>query len=207
MEEVRLGRASLVALPVVRGLPSEGPAVVRAIESASPEVVGLSISPEELAGLRRYSGPVAEPENFEEEVYMAGLSAWETPVKPPPCFSEAIRAADERRIRIEALDMAEDVYTDAYTTWVGAVELLFQGRSRNRLARRRFRAATPSEFVLEWDAEVNRSAGFARLQLERERHIAKRIREIAETAKRVLAVVEVERAQGVLTALRGEGRA
>jgi hypothetical protein len=202
MEEVRLGRASLRVLPVVRGLPSEGPAVVRAIASVTPAVVGVSISPEELDALRRWSGPAAEADNVEEEVYMAGLSAWETPVKPPPCFSEAIRAADDRRIRVEALDMAEDVYTDAYTTWVGAVELLFQGRSRNRLARRRFRATTPSEFVIEWDSEVNRSAGFARLQIERERHIAKRLREVAETANRVLAVVEVERARGVLEALR-----
>jgi pheromone shutdown protein TraB len=56
--------------------------------------------------------------------------------------------------------------------------------------------------VIEWDSEVNRSAGFARLQIERERHIAKRLREVAETANRVLAVVEVERARGVLEALR-----
>jgi len=202
MEEVRLGRSFLFALPVVRGLPSEGAAVARAIEAKAPDVVALSVSPEELEGLRRYDGTPVGPENLEEEVYVAGLSAWEPPVKPPPCFTEAVRTADATRVRLEPIDMAEDVYTDAYTTYVGALEILLQGRAQNRLLRKRFRAATPAEFVLEWDAEVNRSAGFARLQLERERHMAARLREIAEYAGRVLAVIEVERTKGVLEALR-----
>lgn len=201
MDEVRLGHASIVPIAVVRGLPSEGPAVVRAIGSASPDVVALSISPEELEALRHYDGGPVEPDNFEEEIYMAGLSAWETPIKPPPCFTEALRAAEARGLRAEPLDMDEDAYTDAYTTHVGAMELILQGRARSRLARKKFRASTPQHFVLEWDAEVNRSAGFARLQREREAHMAARLREIALTWRRVLAVIEVERIKGVLVAL------
>jgi len=201
MEEVRLGRASILAFPVVRGLPSEGIAAARAVASTAPDVVALSISPEELDGLRHHAGEPVAPENVEEEVYVAGLSAWETPVKPPPCFTEALRAAEGSGLRVEALDMDEETYTDAYTKWVGAVELLFQGRAHSKLVRRKFRAETPREFVLEWDAEVNRSAGFARLQLERERHMASRLHEIAVRARRILAVIEVERSKGVLDAL------
>jgi len=202
MEEVRLGRASVALLPVVRGLPSEAPSVARAIESTAPHLVALSISPDELEALRTYDGRPAEAANFEEEIYMAGLSAWETPVKPAPCFTEAVRTSAARHVPVEPLDMDEETFTSAYTRFVGAVELLFQGRAEGRLARKRFRATTPEEFVLEWDAAVNRSTGFARLQIEREKHMASRIETLAGTSDKILAVVEVERIRGVLGALR-----
>jgi hypothetical protein len=202
MEEVRVGGATVLVLPAVRGLPSEGAAAARAVESLSPDVVALSIAPEELTALKRYGGGPVEPENFEEEIYVAGLSAWETPVKPAPCFTDALRAAGERRIRVEALDMDEEAYTTAYLRYVSAMELILQGRVEARLARRKFSASAPADFVLAWDAEVNRAAGFTRLQREREAHMARRLREIAPSARRVLAVVEVERSAGVVAALR-----
>lgn len=203
MDEVRLGDASVRILPVVRGLPSETSVVARAIDATAPAVVALSIGPEELATLRTYDGPALGPENFEEEVYVAGLSAWETPIKPPPCFSEAIRAADARDIRVEALDMDDVTYTENYVDCVSALEVIFQGRLERHLAKKHFRATNPRDFVLEWDKEVNGSPGFARLQARREAFLTSRLREIAETGGTVLAVIEVERVKGVLAALRG----
>jgi hypothetical protein len=202
MDEVRLAKASVHVLSVVRGLPSEASAVARAIDLLSPSMIGLSIAPEELEALRSYPGGPAPPENFEEEVYMAGLAAWEEPVKPAPCFTEALRLADAHRIPVEGLDMDETTYTDAYTSAVSTMELILHGRAEARLRHRKFRAKTPEEFVREWDAVVNHAAGFARLQREREAHMATRLRDRAERFRRVLAVVECERAPGVLSALR-----
>lgn len=202
MEEVRLGNASLHVLSVVRGPPSEAETVRRAIDAARPKIVALSIGPEELRNLRSWDGTPLEPENFEEEIYVAGLSAWEPAVKPPPCFSAAIRSAEARGARVEALDMDESTYTDAYTECVSTLEVVFQGRLERRLRRKRFRATTPKEFVLEWDAEVNGSSGFRRLQARRETFFASRLRELAEQGP-TLAVIEVERAPGVLRALQG----
>jgi hypothetical protein len=201
MDEVRLGDASFHLLSVVRGPPSEADVVRRAIEAAQPTIVALSIGPEELQHLRSWDGTPLEPDNFEEEVYVAGLSAWEPPVKPPPCFSAAIRSADARGARVEAIDMDEPSYTDAYVDCVSALELVFQGRLERRLRKKRFRATTPREFVLEWDAEVNGSAGFRRLQARREAFFASRLRALSGEG-RTLAVIEVERSAGVLEALR-----
>src|SRR5207249_3766013 len=114
MDEVRLGLASVNILPVVRGLPSEKSTVAEAIRTTDPNVVALSIGPEELQTLRVYRGGPLEPENFEEEIYVAGLSAWEWPVKPPPCFTEAIRISEKRGTRLEALDMDDVTYTENY---------------------------------------------------------------------------------------------
>lgn len=201
MDEVRLAGGSVHLLSVVRGPPSEAEAVRRAIESTRPAVVALSIGPEELQTLRYYDGGPLQPENFEEEIYVAGLSAWETPVKPPPCFSEAIRSAEALGARVEAIDMDEVLYTDAYVESVSALELVFQGRLERRLRKKRFHATTPREFVLEWDAEVNGSPGFRRLQTRREAFFASRLRDLS-AAGTVLAIIEVERADGVLAALR-----
>jgi len=201
MDEVRFGDASVHLLSDVRGPPSEAEAVRRAIEDTRPTIVALSIGPEELRNLRSWDGTPVEPDNFEEEVYVAGLSAWEPPVKPPPCFSAAIRAADARGARVEAIDMDEPSYTDAYVECVSALEVVFQGRLERRLRKKRFRATTPREFVLEWDAEVNGSPGFRRLQARREAFFASRLRELSGKG-RTLAVIEVERAGGVVGALR-----
>jgi pheromone shutdown protein TraB len=203
MDEVHLGDASVKILPVVRGLPSETYVVANAIDTTAPDIVAISIGPEELKTLRAYGGGALEPENFEEEIYVAGLSAWETPLKPPPCFTEAIRVADRRGARLEALDMDEVTYTENYVDCVSGLELVFQGRLERRLRKKQFQAKTPRDFVLEWDAEVNGPPGFARLQARREAYMAARLREIAVSTPSVLAVVEVERAKGVLADLRG----
>jgi hypothetical protein len=203
MDVVRLGDAEVRLLPVVRGLPSEDEAVTNAFKSAPLEVTGLSVSPEELESLRRFHGEPLEPDNVEEQVYMAGLSAWEEPVMPPPCFTAAVREAAARGVRLEALDFDEERYADVYTECVSALELMMQGRAEIRLSKKKFHVSNPVEFVLAWDAEVNHGAGFAALQHQRERQIASRLRELATTGGRVLAVVEVERVRGVLAALRG----
>ena len=202
MDEVRLGLASVTILPVVRGLPSEKSTVAQAFQSMNPKVLALSIGPEELETLRVYHGGPLEPENFEEEIYVAGLSAWEEPVKPPPCFTEAVKIADKRGTRLEALDMDEVTYTENYVDSVSALEVVFQGRLERRLAKKQFNARTPQEFVLAWDAEVNRPPGFAQLQARREAFMAGRLRQIAAEQSSVLAVIEVERTRGVLAALR-----
>ncbi|HWM52911.1 MAG TPA: hypothetical protein VNP71_07095 [Thermoplasmata archaeon] len=203
MDEVRLGLASVTILSVVRGLPSETSTVADAIRTTNPNVVALSIGPEELQTLRVYHGGPLEPENFEEEIYVAGLSAWEPPLKPPPCFTEAVRVAEKRGTRLEAIDMDEVTYTENYVDSVSTLEVIFQGRLERRLAKKRFDARTPQEFVLAWDAEVNGPPGFARLQAKREAFMAARLRQIAAEGASVLAVIEVERTKGVLAALHG----
>src|SRR3989475_313873 len=202
MDEVRLGLASVNILSVVRGLPSERSTVADAIRTTKPGVVALSIGPEELETLRVYHGGPLEPENFEEEIYVAGLSACEPPVKPPPCFTEAVRVAEKQGTRLEAIDMDEVTYTENYVDSVSTLEVIFQGRLERRLAKKRFDARTPQEFVLAWDAEVNGPPGFARLQAKREAFMAARLRQIAAEGASVLAVIEVERTKGVLAALR-----
>ena len=202
MQVVRVGDGKVHILPAVRGLPSEARKVTDAFEAARPTTVALSVSPEDAESIRRSRATPMESDRIEDEVYIAGLSAWEEPVMPPPCFAQALRLADRSGVPAEALDFDEEAYADAYTECVSAFELILQGRLEGRLSRKKFRVSTPEEFVRAWDAEVNRPAGFAALQRRRERHMASRLRGIASGSPRVLAVIEVERAAGVVDGLR-----
>src|SRR5256885_10307454 len=74
--------------------------------------------------------------------------------------------------------MDEATYTESYVDCVSALEVVFVGRMEKRLTKKRFRAQTPREFVLEWDAEVNGSPGFRRLQARREAFMAGPLPEI-----------------------------
>src|SRR5437879_10374137 len=147
MNEVQLDRATIHLLPVVRGLPSEASTVRLAIDSTRPTAVGLSIGPEELRTLRSYDGGPLGPDTFEEEIYVAGLSAWEPAIKPPPCFSDAIKAADARGVPIEAVDMDEVTYTESYVDCVSGLEVGFQGRLERCSTKKRVWARKPMCFV------------------------------------------------------------
>src|SRR2546422_4543945 len=100
--------------------------------------------------------------------------------------------------------MDEVTYTENYVDSVSTLEVVFQGRLERRLAKKRFDARTPQEFVLAWDAEVNGPPGFARLQARREAFLAPRLRRIAAPGSSVVAAVAVERERGALAALRNQ---
>src|SRR5207245_10361505 len=93
--------------------------------------------------------------------------------------------------------------TARYGGAVWDIQVVCHGRVERRRVKKQFAATTPRDFVLEWDAEVNGSPGFAQLQGRRESFMASRLREISRGGGPVLAVIEVERVRGVLTALRG----
>src|SRR5437899_912264 len=118
-------------------------------------------------------------------------------------FVERARVGEKQGTRLEAIDMDEVTYTENYVDSVSTLEVIFQGRLERRLAKKRFDARTPQEFVIAWDAEVNGPPGFARLQAKREAFMAARLRQIAAEGASVLAVIEVERTKGVLAALHG----
>lgn len=202
MDVVILGPCRVHLVPVVRGLVSERSKVRDAALFASPDAVGVSISGEELEGLRSQGGESAELSSLEEEVYARALSEYGEVRKPPPAFVEALAVAAERDVPVHPLDMGEDAFTQAYVETVSSWDLILHAFDRNRLRRWTPRARTPEGLAVEWDRVVNRRRGYAKLEKLREGHVARRIREVARVHRALLAVVELERVPGVATMLR-----
>lgn len=184
----------------VRGLVSEGERVVSIIQKIMPTVIGLSVSIEGLDAMKspgNFEILNAGPNNVEEEIYMDGLSEFGEVVKPPPCYSRAMKAAIQSKIQIEPLDMDDEHYTAAYCKYVSTLEMMRQGRSGKLFSKHIFHAKKPEEFVVEWDNLVNRLKGYRELEKAREEWLAKGACRLAKKYEKTLVIIELERLTGV----------
>ena len=112
-QTVSLGKAQIRVLSTVKGLVSEAAVVEEEIESFEPDLVALSIGPEEIEGTRKWDGEPYEMSGW-DEVYGLSLRkiVGDDGVKlPPPSFSMAIKISDLKNSIIKTLDInkAQDI--------------------------------------------------------------------------------------------------
>jgi pheromone shutdown protein TraB len=184
---------------VVRGLKSEATRVKLAIQEVKPDLIAMSVSKEEIDGLRDY---IKEPYEVEmsryEELYSQKLSRFGDVFLPPPCFLAGLEEAENNRLELVGVDMDDETHTTAYCALVSGSELFRHTTRFNLLKLKSFRADTPADFVKVWDRKVNNLYGFRELEKERERFMAKDLTELASVSKKkILAVLDTERAEGV----------
>jgi hypothetical protein len=190
-------------LGTVRGLVSEAVRVREAFERIRPHGVALGVGPEDLEGLRRLQGGEAYEHEFSEadEVYAHYLGQFGEVQLPPRDLAEALRLAEERALPVVAIDFPEVAYVDAFTKAVSGWQLLRYQRRVRKLAKKPPVADDAMDFHLTWDREVGRLGGFARLEAQREAHMAAELAKAALPAGRILVLVEGARAEGVLRLL------
>jgi len=198
---LHIGGCSVYVLPVIKGLLSESKKVEQAFTSLQPDLLALSISKEELDGLKNL------PEDFEpeltryEEIYAKGLGRFGEVAAPPPCYVAALELAEHDRIPIVAVDLDEASYTDLYCASVPGTTLFRHSIRTWILKRRTFGAETPEDFVLAWDRTVNKLDGFDIVEEKRADAIAAGIDAASKKSRRLLALVELERAGDVFSRL------
>ncbi len=205
MRQIRIEDSIVTVLPTVKGLVSDSERVVNAVESISPDVIAVSISKEELAGLKDME-PTDEIElNDIEIVYAAMLEEFGEVATPSPYLISALNAANSREIPILPIDMNDEVYTESYCRNVKTMEMLKESRRAKSLLRKKnkFDFSSPEAFAISWDAMVNKK-GFRALETEREAHMASVIKAISRTYSNILAIIEVERADAVISLLNEE---
>jgi hypothetical protein len=205
MHEIKLNGSRIFVLPVIKGLVSEGGAVHMTIAESRPQVVGISISKEELDGLRAYQGEEIELSDL-EEAYKAGLSEFGEVQLPPPCYIQALKVCDEMGIPLIPVDMNEELFSERYCELISGLELMRESFFSHRIARKRFDMDSAESFVLDYDRKVNGGRGLSALNAEREAHMANVTRELADGRSPVLLLLERERVDGVLRLLADETR-
>jgi len=206
LEFVKVDGCDIHLLPVIKGLVSETENVRQAFDYAKPEVVAISISKEELEGLRNLPDDYEPELSRYEEIYANGLTQFGEVSAPPPCYVAALELADHRQIPLLPVDMDETSYTELYVLAVSGGTLFRHSTRTWLLKRRRFSSESPEEFVRAWDRAVNGLEGFRKIENARAQAMAKGILAACDgTRKRVLAVVELERSQEVLEIIRRDG--
>lgn len=202
METIKARGCTVHLLGVIKGLKSEAEKVREAFEKIRPDGVAVSISKEELEGLRNL------PEDFEpelsryEEIYAEGLSRFGEVAAPPPCYVAAVELADHAGIRLVPVDMDEDAYSELYCAAVPGTTLFRHSTRTWLMKRRRFSDRSAEEFVLAWDRTVNSLEGFGMIEARRAQAMAKGIERACDGAKSLLAVIELERSADVARLLR-----
>jgi len=203
-KELRIGSCSVRVLPVIKGLLSESRKVEEAFEERRPDKVAISISKEEVDGLRNL------PEDFEpelsryEEIYASGLSRFGEVAAPPPCYLAALKLADRAGIPLVPIDLDEESYTELYCAAVPGTTIFRHSTRTWLLKRRAFSTESAEDFVRAWDRAVNKLEGFQLIERKRAEAMAKGIKTACDGAKSILAVVELERAEDVLELLKGK---
>jgi len=194
---IKVGDCEVNILGVVKGLKAEVAKVQRAFETLRPDKMAVSLSKEELEGLRNI------PEDFEpeptryEEIYSKRLSKFGEVVIPPPCYVAAVELADHFHVPLVPIDMDEDSYSELYCRVVPASVLMRHSTRLWLLKNHRFTAKTPQEFVLQWDRRINNMMAFKTIEQKRTETMAEGIISASNGAARLLAVIEYERSQEV----------
>ena len=200
MRTIELGTSRIAVLPVVKGLVSEAEEVSKAFSEVRPEAIAVSISREELTGLKnREDYDKYEPSDL-EIIYQAFLERWGEVRIPPPAFVRALEIAEREDRAIIPLDMNDQVYTEAYCGKVSTTDMIRESLFAKRATGKRYDLSSPAAFAVSWDQRVNFS-GFRELEDAREKHMAGALSNLSRRYRSVLAVIEVERCDGVLARL------
>ncbi len=199
--DFRAGGCTVHVLPVIKGLLSETEKVKEAFDQIHPDKVAISISKEELEGLKAMPDDYQPELSRYEEMYVQGLSRFGEVAAPPPCFVAALELADHEGVPLVPVDLDEDSYSKLYCTAVPG-STLFRHSTRTWILKRRdFGARSAEEFVRAWDRAVNRLEGFGTIEEKRAEAMADGIMAACDGSKHLLAVVELERSEDVLSLL------
>lgn len=204
LEKLKVDGCTVHILGVIKGLKSETEKVRKAFEETKPDVVAISLSREEVEGLKNIPDDYEPELSRYEEIYAEGLGRFGEVAAPPPCYVATMELAQHEGIPLIPVDMDEQSYTDLYCAVVPGTALFRHSTRTWLLKRRTFSDDSPEKFVLAWDKAVNNMEGFKTIESRRAQAMAKGIKEACAGSKDLLAVIELERAADVLDILREE---
>ncbi len=202
-QSVTVGETQIRILPTVKGLVSESEIVEDEINSFKPDLVALSIGPEEVKGTREWDGEPYDMSGW-DEVYGLSLRKLlgDASVRlPPPSFSTAIKLSDSNGIEVVGIDMDEQSFTEAYTSNVSMWQLYRRGRLEKYMAKKGIAGSTPEEISINMERSIREIGGFAKLEEQRVSTMAENIRSYSDKVK-ILAVIEVPNVDSLVKLLK-----
>jgi len=199
MIQRRVGDCDVCILPIVKGLVSESKKINEAYGGYEAYAIALGL--EEIEALAHRT-EIDDTEIGELDlVYAHKLNDFGEVEIPTPAYCELVDICKSEGMNVIPLDMNDEEYTDVYIKTVSTMEFLKEHRMAKKGMKRRFDMSSPESFAMDWDAYVGSIKGFSELNAIRERHIAYRIKEVSKFRRSLLAVVEVERMDGIIKGL------
>ena len=202
-QSLTVGNTQIRILPTVKGLVSESQIVEDEINSFKPELIALSIGPEEVAGTRDWDGEPYDMSGW-DEVYGLSLRKLlgDNSVRlPPPSFSTAIKIADSNNIEVVGIDMDEESFTDSYTKNISFWNTMSRGRLEKNMVKKGIEGSTPEDIAINMENSIRRISGFAKLEEQRVKTMCENLGEYLDK-KRILAVIELPNVASLIKLLK-----
>ena len=202
-QSIAVGDTQIRILPTVKGLVSESKIVEDEINSFKPDLVVLSIGPEEVKGTREWDGEPYDMSGW-DEVYGLSLRKLlgDASVRlPPPSFSTAIKLSDSNGIEVVGIDMDEESFTEAYTTNITFWNTMARGRLEKRMVKKGIAGSTPEEISINMERSIRAIGGFAKLEEQRVSAMAENLGEYLGKEK-ILVVIELPNVASLIKLLK-----
>ena len=201
MNTFQIDGCSVTILPVIKGLVSEYDRVKDAITS-DYDCIAVSLGLEEIEVMKTCDRQEWEydPSNL-DSVYAHHLKNFGEVTIPIPAFKAVTDACASMGMEPMPLDMCDEEFTKMYCDCVSTLDILKENRILKKSMKMQFDLSSPEAFVKQWDDLINKIKGQYAVSLRREEYIADQLRDLARYKRKILAVIEYERVDGVMIEL------
>ena len=174
----------------IKGLVSQGDRVKEFLESVNPETIMVSISPEEVIGLRDFlKDPFEMNLSDYEIIYGLLLSRFGEVMTPPPIYIETMKYADSRGKNVIGIDMDENSFQDTYSREVSSLSLVRHSLRKKKIMKRGVPGNDPYSFVDQWANEMTRLKSFEHVDNARVSNMVKHVMDgLRETGDEALVI-------------------
>ena len=178
----------------IKGLVSQGDRVREFLEASTPSRILVSISPEEVEGLRSFlKDPFEMNLSDYEIIYGVLLSKFGEVMTPPPIYIEAMNYSERAGAEITGIDMDEEKFNDIYQNEISSLQLLRHSLRKKKISRNLSPGEDPYEFVEMWSKQIGRLKGFARVDDRRSDHMSSIVAdELSRNIKNTVLIIDYE---------------
>jgi hypothetical protein len=185
------GHDRIILLGVNKALKDSGKLVEEALNAENFDLILISVTEEEVDGLRKYMNSPVEVEMDDVEIiYEYFMKNFGETSIPPEAYITAIRIADQKGVEIKGIDIPSGAYEDIFVDNVQLSDMLFLSLRRRRLLKRRWNFSDPNTFISQWDSYLNKG-GYMKVEKERAKHMAAEI--VNRKRGNTVVIVESER--------------
>jgi len=190
------GHDRILLLGITKGLKDSGSLVEQFLNREHFDIILLSITDEEVHGLRDFMKHPIEMEMDDLEIiYEYHIQKFGETSIPPEAYISAIKVADQKGVEVVGIDIPSGKYEDLFVNNVQLSDMIFLSLRKRRLIRRRWKKSDPETFSLDWDSYLNKG-GYRKLEMERASYMASEI--VKRKRNNTIVIMEVERLRDVV---------
>ncbi len=200
MNTVEINGCRFDIIPIIKGLISEKEKVLDALSKGNYDAAAVALGPEDIEAITKRAEIKGEYETSDLDIiYSRHIIDFGPIDMPDPASTVLIDECNAKHVPVLPLDMSDAEYTEIYCNNVTTIEFLKEKRIIRKALRKKFDKSTPENFVMQWDALMNKIKGYDKVSKIREAYMADQIKDIAKYKKCVLTAIEYERVDGVLS--------